>query len=56
MKRFYLPALLVILLSPAWAQPSAQKSWMLGPFRKQNAVNPILAAKPGTTFMCPVRQ
>src|SRR5205823_13145917 len=28
---------------------------MIGPFQKQNAANPILAASPTTTFACPVR-
>ncbi len=29
---------------------------MLGPFQKQNAINPILAARANTTFYCPIRR
>lgn len=43
-----LPALLV-------AQPIAQKTWMLGPFQKLNAQNPILSQQASTTFACPIR-
>ncbi|WP_375447177.1 glycoside hydrolase family 130 protein [uncultured Fibrella sp.] len=51
--------LVVFLLSlPTWlsAQKTLEKPWMIGPFQKQNAVNPILDAKASTTFFCPVRQ
>ena len=37
------------------AQSNVEKPWMLGPFQKENAHNPILAAKTNTTFDCPVR-
>ncbi len=49
---------LLFLLTPIWllAQPTPQKPWMLGPFVKQNAINPILSANPKTTFFCPIRQ
>ena len=55
------PVLLILLCLvnlpvPALAQPMPQKPWMLGPFVKQNAVNPILSANARTTFLCPVRQ
>ena len=43
-------------LLPASAQLAPPKSWMLGPFVKQNAVNPILSADARTTFDCPVRR
>ncbi|WP_345240454.1 glycoside hydrolase family 130 protein [Nibrella saemangeumensis] len=33
-----------------------EKPWMLGPFRKVNAANPIMKANPNTTFDCPVRK
>ena len=54
------PVLLILfwfvnLLIPVFAQPTPQKPWMLGPFVKQNAVNPILSASATTTFDCPVR-
>jgi predicted GH43/DUF377 family glycosyl hydrolase len=32
-----------------------QQSWMIGPFRKADAANPIMEAKATTTFKCPVR-
>lgn len=51
-----LPVLLVWLTTTLSAQPLPQKSWMLGPFVKQNALNPILSAKPNSTFFCPVRR
>jgi beta-1,2-mannosidase len=38
------------------AQPLLEKPWMLGPFQKQNTVNPILNAQAGSTFFCPVRR
>ena len=44
------------LLVPALAQPTPQKPWMLGPFVKQNTLNPILSANARTTFDCPVRR
>ncbi len=37
------------------ASLTPEKSWMVGPFQKQNKANPILAATPATTFACPVR-
>jgi beta-1,2-mannosidase len=56
------PLILIIALlwlspiSAALAQPIPEKPWMLGPFQKQNAVNPILTAQSGSTFYCPVRR
>lgn len=49
---------LVLFLAPNWllAQQTLEKPWMIGPFQKQNAANPILDAKASTTFFCPVRQ
>nr|WP_026262520.1 glycoside hydrolase family 130 protein [Spirosoma panaciterrae] len=54
MKRLVLLALFVpgCLL----AQSKPEKPWMLGPFQKANAYNPILSAKATTTFDCPVRK
>ncbi|MHC4301119.1 MAG: glycoside hydrolase family 130 protein [Planctomycetota bacterium] len=34
----------------------AYESWSLGPFIKQDLVNPIMGPKSDSTFMCPVRQ
>lgn len=50
--------LLFLLLLPGFllAQPKPEKAWMLGPFFKENAHNPILSAETSTSFMCPVRQ
>ncbi len=46
--------LFLLLFSPlVFAQK--QQSWMLGPFRKADAANPIMEAKSNTTFACPVR-
>ena len=45
----FIPALLL-------AQPKTEKPWMLGPFQKQNADNPILSAKANTVFYCPIRK
>ncbi len=46
--------LLLLLISPlVFAQKT--QSWMLGPFQKMDAANPILEAKANTTFACPVR-
>jgi predicted GH43/DUF377 family glycosyl hydrolase len=49
---------LFFLLLPTYllAQPKPEKSWMLGPFIKENAHNPILDAKASTTFNCPLRK
>jgi predicted GH43/DUF377 family glycosyl hydrolase len=38
------------------AQLKPEKTWMLGPFQKLNAANPILGAKASSTFDCPVRK
>lgn len=50
--------LLFFFLLPAYllAQPKPEKPWMLGPFQKENAHNPILSANVSTTFDCPVRR
>jgi len=32
-----------------------QQPWMMGPFKKVDAANPILEAKPNSTFHCPIR-
>ena len=37
------------------AQSKPEKAWMLGPFVKENAHNPILSAESSTTFACPVQ-
>ena len=47
---------LLFLAAQAVYAQSPEKPWMLGPFRKQNAANPILDAKATTTFACPIRQ
>ncbi len=39
--------------SEATGQPYA---WTLGPFAKQDSVNPVLAPLPASTFFCPVRE
>lgn len=43
---------------PAGDSPStiALEDWALGPFRKQDAQNPILAADGTTRFYCPIRK
>lgn len=50
--------LFLLLIAPLWlsAQPTPEKPWMIGPFQKRNADNPILDAKASTTFFCPVRR
>lgn len=53
-KRLILFLLLLPGFLPAQAQP--EKPWMLGPFQKQNAYNPILSAKTNTVFYCPIRK
>lgn len=52
----YLYNLLLLLPLHLFAQPGLEKPWMLGPFVKQNAANPILSAQAQTTFFCPVRK
>jgi len=49
--------LFLLLIAPFWlsAQPTLEKPWMIGPFQKRNADNPILDARASTTFFCPVR-
>jgi len=37
-------------------QGQAYKSWSLGPFIKQDMVNPIMGPRPDSKFTCPVRQ
>lgn len=39
-----------------FAQSRPEKPWMLGPFRKQNAVNPVLQPRAESSFDCPIRQ
>ncbi|MBO0948212.1 glycoside hydrolase family 130 protein [Fibrella forsythiae] len=56
MKRYISFLLLFIVPFGVLAQSTLEKPWMIGPFRKQNAANPILDAQAGTTFFCPVRQ
>lgn len=34
----------------------SDESWQLGPFVKQDAVNPIMGPLNYTTFFCPIRQ
>ncbi len=40
----------------ALSEPVPYKDWMLGPFVKQDAVNPILGANFDPQFACPVRK
>lgn len=54
MKRSFL--FLFLLPGCLLAQPKPEKPWMLGPFQKENAHNPILDAKSSTTFACPIRK
>ncbi|RYF65776.1 MAG: glycosidase [Cytophagaceae bacterium] len=56
MKRYFSFLLLFIVPFGLSAQSTLEKPWMIGPFQKQNAANPILDAKASTTFFCPVRQ
>lgn len=56
MNKRLLVAVLLFLPTLLSAQKTLEKPWMIGPFQKQNAVNPILDAKASTTFFCPVRQ
>lgn len=35
---------------------SIADDWILGPFQKQNEVNPIMAADPESKFACPIRR
>jgi predicted GH43/DUF377 family glycosyl hydrolase len=51
-----LPLLFLLLPVSLLAQSNPEKLWMLGPFQKLNAQNPILDAKASTTFDCPVRK
>ncbi len=56
MKNRFLFVVLLLWQAPVWllAQSTLEKPWMLGPFQKQNAVNPILNAQTKTTFYCPI--
>lgn len=56
MNKQVLLLLLVIAPMGLLAQQKPEKPWMLGPFQKQNALNPIVSAKATTTFFCPVRR
>lgn len=54
-------ALAAFLMAPARlpadpppTPPAAEKPWMLGPFMKADAINPILAPQPGATFDDPM--
>ena len=56
MKKYrLLLCLLLITYLPVAAQ-QREKPWMLGPFRKENAVNPILSPNQSSVFFCPVRR
>lgn len=55
-KRYVTPFLFLIGLTNVLAQPTVYKPWMLGPFVKQNNLNPILNARASSTFFCPIRQ
>ncbi len=44
------------LIRQAPDDPTPYKDWMIGPFRKQDAANPILGACFGPRFSCPVRK
>ncbi|WP_298348358.1 glycoside hydrolase family 130 protein [Runella sp.] len=47
--------LLLLLLLAQLTFAQKQQPWMIGPFRKADAANPILEAKATTTFKCPLR-
>lgn len=44
-----------LLLSLLFTVAAVAQSWMIGPFKKQNAANPVLTALATSTFDCPVR-
>ena len=50
MKSFTLFLLTLLLSSPTFAQ-----SWLIGPFRKHNAANPVLTPLTTSTFADPIR-
>jgi predicted GH43/DUF377 family glycosyl hydrolase len=51
------PILIAMFVFSCSKQPSGESlpDWALGPFIKQDAVNPILLPKDDTEFLCPVR-
>jgi beta-1,2-mannosidase len=51
----HLPLFCFLLPLSLLAQTKPEKPWMLGPFHKLNAQNPILSARAQSTFDCPVR-
>ncbi len=51
-----LPLLFLLLPGLLLAQSKPEKPWMLGPFLKENAYNPILDAKASSAFYCPVKK
>lgn len=48
--------IIFLCLAPAFMGRAQEKSWMLGPFVKADAQNPILGKDSTTKFYCPVRQ
>lgn len=48
--------LITLVPSLVLAQPKTEKPWVIGPFEKENAFNPILSADARTSFDCPVRK
>jgi predicted GH43/DUF377 family glycosyl hydrolase len=49
-------ALLVTSALAVHAQTDTANNWMLGPFTKQDDVNPILVPRSESTFSCPIRK
>lgn len=55
-KSYFLRSLLFVFFCAQLHAQSPYKPWMLGPFQKQNAINPIIKPRTNTTFACPVRK
>jgi len=49
-------ALAVLMVSAGQAQTDTSGNWMLGPFVKQDSVNPVLQPRVESVFSCPVRK
>jgi len=53
--RLLLCWLLLPLTAGAQSSTHPYKNWMIGPFRKVNAANPVLSPQAGSSFVCPIR-
>ena len=49
-------AILLVAALNAHSQTDASGNWMLGPFAKQDSVNPVLTPRAESVFQCPVRR